>query len=318
MLSALLFLLPFLLAFAVLYGTNFVLDMYRRRRRHSRWKNPLTRELLRGPGHSLQLAVDDKVSDFYAYLLLTTMLPLAVFAGHLASSYLGGERETVIRIVISLASGIGGIIYSVWMCLKTRKTLDRLRLGHEGEMAVGQELDQLMLLGCHVFHDFPAEGFNIDHIVVGPAGVFAVETKMKKKPLRDDGKSGHRVVYDGKYLKFPGWTEKEDLEQTARQAKWLGRWIQGSTQEKVVVKPMLALPGWMVDRSAKASSVIVFNPKNCGWLFKATGMPVLTKKQIDIIAFQLDRHCRDVETYPHIDRTAVQDKNRPVFAGKGS
>jgi len=34
-----------------------------------------------------------------------------------------------------------------------------------------------MLDGYHVYHDFPAERFNIDHVVVGPAGAFAIETK---------------------------------------------------------------------------------------------------------------------------------------------
>ena len=58
--------------------------------------------------------------------------------------------------------------------LKKRRNL---RLGYEGEIAVGQELNQLMLQGKHVYHDFPADKFNIDHIVVGRSGIFAVETK---------------------------------------------------------------------------------------------------------------------------------------------
>ena len=29
-----------------------------------------------------------------------------------------------------------------------------------------------------VYHDIQADQFNIDHVVVGPSGVFAVETKV--------------------------------------------------------------------------------------------------------------------------------------------
>ena len=32
-------------------------------------------------------------------------------------------------------------------------------------------------MGCQVLHDVPADSFNIDHVVVGLTGLFAVETK---------------------------------------------------------------------------------------------------------------------------------------------
>jgi hypothetical protein len=41
--------------------------------------------------------------------------------------------------------------------------LDNLRTGYDAELAVGQELDRLMRQGTIVFHDFPADGFNLDH-----------------------------------------------------------------------------------------------------------------------------------------------------------
>ena len=45
----------------------------------------------------------------------------------------------------------------------------------DAEVAIGQELDQLMRDGAAVFHDMPAERFNIDHVVIareyiGPVG----------------------------------------------------------------------------------------------------------------------------------------------------
>ena len=42
-----------------------------------------------------------------------------------------------------------------------------VRLGYEGELAVGQELEQFRHDGYYVYHDFPADTFSIDHIVVG-------------------------------------------------------------------------------------------------------------------------------------------------------
>jgi hypothetical protein len=49
--------------------------------------------------------------------------------------------------------------------------------GAEGEEAVGGILESLTADGWHVIHDVSFGRGNIDHVVVGPGGVFAVETK---------------------------------------------------------------------------------------------------------------------------------------------
>jgi hypothetical protein len=49
--------------------------------------------------------------------------------------------------------------------------------GAEGEEAVGGILESLTVDGWHVLHDVTFGRGNIDHVVVGPGGVFAVETK---------------------------------------------------------------------------------------------------------------------------------------------
>jgi len=49
--------------------------------------------------------------------------------------------------------------------------------GAEGEEAVGGILESLTANGWHVIHDVSFGRGNIDHVVVGPGGVFAVETK---------------------------------------------------------------------------------------------------------------------------------------------
>lgn len=57
------------------------------------------------------------------------------------------------------------------------RDIGRWRRGAEGEEAVGQILDGLATGGWHVLHDVTFGRGNIDHVVVGPGGVFAVETK---------------------------------------------------------------------------------------------------------------------------------------------
>ena len=167
------------------------------------------------------------------------------------------------------------------------------RLGYEGEIAVGQELNQLMRDGYYVYHDFPADKFNIDHIIVGASGIFAVETKARSKPTSKDRKADAKVKYDGKFLRFPNGTDIESLEQARRQAEWLSKWLQSAVGEPVRVRPVVALPGWFVERVA-SGGIRVINPKNFRSIAKPKDGNILSEKMISRVVHQLEQKCRDV------------------------
>ena len=82
-----------------------------------------------------------------------------------------------------------------------------------------------MLEGNHVYHDFPADKFNIDHIVVGRSGIFAVETKARSKPTSKNRNEDATVEYNGKMLMFPNGDDYKIIEQAERQTSWLSKWM---------------------------------------------------------------------------------------------
>ena len=177
--------------------------------------------------------------------------------------------------------------------LKAGTRLDPLKAGYDAEVAVGQELDQLMRQGAATFHDLPAEQFNIDHVVVAAEGVFAVETKGFTKPNQGRGKADATVVYDGETLRFPSWTTKEPLEQAERQAAWLAKWLSSAVGSPVSVLPVIALPGWFVERTGRGR-VRVFSGKELAGLLKSRGTQALTTQDVQRIAHQVEQRCRTV------------------------
>ena len=58
------------------------------------------------------------------------------------------------------------------------------RPGGEGEEQVGGLLEGLAGQGWHVVHDASLGRGNVDHILIGPGGVFTVETKSHPGPVR--------------------------------------------------------------------------------------------------------------------------------------
>lgn len=140
-------------------------------------------------------------------------------------------------------------VITIRQLVNTFHSIKKVRLAYECELAVGQELEQLMLQGFYVFHDIQAGKFNIDHVVVGKTGIFAVETKGRSKRAnsRGEGKEEFKVNYQDGVLHFPGWQEVEPLKQAETQAKWLADDLSKSTGIRLNVSGVVVLPGWFIN-----------------------------------------------------------------------
>jgi len=221
------------------------------------WQNrkkrlPFTQKMLRPPGESLRLRLidaDDKVNDTFVQLLLAAYSPL-VMAGLVA---LQGVRVSVAVwfILIGIAIVAAAFLaYRLWKLLNERR---RIRLGFEVERHVGEALNQLMLGGYRVFHDFlitdkPRRIRNIDYIVIGANGVFAVETKTRRKVK---GENGAKVTVLKDALQYPWGIDRDDLAQAHENATWLADWLSKMSDRPVNVGSILVLHGWFVERCAK-------------------------------------------------------------------
>lgn len=172
-------------------------------------RSPLTRQLLRGPGHSLTERIEDLTITIDGYALSIATAPLCLYASYISGRYFGvtktGDHTAIIYVLILFGA-------AVFLMVKLRRLLKEradARLGLDCEIAVGQELNGLMCEGYKVYHDIPGNNFNVDHVVVGPNGVFAVETEGRSKPNRGRGQSDATVVYDGRSLTFPDSVKTE-------------------------------------------------------------------------------------------------------------
>jgi hypothetical protein len=222
-----------------------------------------------------------------------TFMPVIIFSMHLSQSYFGDAPESWSRISVSLIMVTGVVIYFLRKLIKNKKDLTKLRLGLDGEIAVAQLVDPLKRHGFYVYHDFQAKGFNIDHVLVGSNGVFAVESKARSKPDRGNNQKDSKVIFDGQQLIFPDHRESAPIEQTKRQAKWLSQWISSAVGENISVTPLLVIPGWWVDIKAKLIEINITNGINLNFITKANSNSLLSDKQIKQITHQLEQKCED-------------------------
>jgi hypothetical protein len=265
----------------------------RRRRARQRRRSPIGIELLRSPGHSLKEQLEAVSNDVTWDIVALMVLPLLILALFFAQAQLRppGGMLHLAPVYVFLSVAICGWIIA--RLVKAGSRMDALRAGYDAEVAVGQELDQLMRQGAAVFHDFVADGFNVDHVVISRRGVFAVETKGYTKPGNQRGKLGATVVFDGTSLAFPHWTTREPLEQAARQAQWLSRWMNSATGDAHSVLPVVALPGWYVERKGRGP-VRVYSGRELGRLLESVGTSPLSEEVMQRVVHQVEQRCRNV------------------------
>lgn len=272
--------------FFALYGITVLARWWYHRRGR---RNPISDNLLRGPGHTLAQQRESDLVHLIAHLTIGSVVPLIAYAVYLSQA--PESRNFWVLFIVAVA----GVCYAGYRMVQAVHRLRDNGLGFEAESAVGQELNWLMREGFAVFHDVPGDkNFNIDHVVVGAQGVFAVETKGRSKPVGGRGVE-YKVEHVDGALVFPNWRETEPLEQARRNAQWLGKWLTAAVGEPVTAKPVLAIPGWWVERKSP-SDVAILSGKNARGYFTKARVGELSEKLVRQIVHQLDQRCRDVET----------------------
>lgn len=169
--------------------------------------------------------------------------------------WLQGVRPTpvswIIPAIVLIASA-----YCCYRWYKVKRNLNTNDLGLLGERYMGDFLTNGLRGkdGYRVFHDIQFERMNIDHILVGPSGVFTIETKMARKAKGGSGKIEHvngEVLIDGSSK----WGNKAEW-QAGHEAAWLHKLIGGQTPVQAVV----VYPGWFANDDFKGD-VWVLNEK---------------------------------------------------------
>ena len=274
----------------VCFAPFFVLMLvvhFQRKRFRADYLEPFTEMPLRPPGESLRIKIESLAEELQDSVLKLLGVSLVASAILMLSAI---KATGLVWIVTVVFLGVSYFIYGR-RSLRQLKQLRDYRLGLKGECAVGQELNQLVAEGFQVFHDLPFDSFNIDHVIVGPAGVWAVETKTRRKPAAIKGAAKALVIYEGQTLQFPWGRDRFGLDQAKHNAAALSKWLSAATGEFTPVAAMLVLPGWWVERKAYGS-VNVLNPKEVRRAFPQRPASPLNPERIQRIAFLLIERCR--------------------------
>lgn len=132
---------------------------------------------------------------------------------------------------------------AAWLAVTELRKSKNIELGLEGELTVGQMLERIRVLGYEVLHDIPGEreGTNIDHVLVGPGGVFVIETKTWSKV------GDQKIEYDGKRITIDGHDRSKPLGQArACRDDVQRRLTERFPGRDIPVRAIVVFAGWFV------------------------------------------------------------------------
>jgi hypothetical protein len=240
-------------------------------------RSPLKNNPRRTAGQSVQEQIEKLEND---------ILEKVSFAA-LAVALLG--LELFRRFVKSPPNPIGAAIicvpllfYCIFRISQLRPRIRRLKQGRDGERIVGEQLETLRVDGYLVFHDLIGGDFNVDHVIVGPAGIFTVETKTASKAKGEKIESDGESIWKGKFKLKPN-----PIDQAKSQARWLYKLVKELTNENVFVQPIVVFPGWWVECKVREPQVLVLNPDQLTGQLKSLPQR-LEERHIRFIANRLE------------------------------
>lgn len=274
---------------AILFGGLIILCRYYPRNKIS---PPQDKDLFRSPGQTLMRRLDQINQKIGIILLYLLSVPLFIYAAYISQLYFGQKEISAIGIIIIAILCITIMAYFLYNLLTFIREKRMIRAAYDSQVAVAQELNQLMRDGYHVYHNVPGDNFDIDHVIVGHTGVFAVETKTRAKPKTASRMQNATVTYDGRALYFSKGDDWKTIDLAKHQASWLSTWIQQSVGEPVAVRAVVVLPGWYVKRIS-ADGIPVINPQQFSSLFTYIKPRHLSEEMITRIASQIEQKCRD-------------------------
>jgi hypothetical protein len=251
-------------------------------------RSPLKDKPLRNPGQSVR---EHRFDLYYDKLLApgVVVLILALWTAHewFRFFYPAPPQPLVASVFL-----VGFIGYAWWQHRRTWPKIRALKQAEDGEKAVGQLLDGLRVSGYSVFHDVVGAGFNVDHVLIGPAGVFSIETKTWSKPA----KGSPEISFDGETLRAAGWEpDRNPIVQAKAQASWLHGLLAGSTGKGFPVRPVVLFPGWYVkDSRGSRNELWVLEPKALS-AFLSNEPEAMTAEDAKLAAFHLSRFIREQE-----------------------
>ena len=252
-------------------------------------KSPLKDKPLRHAGQSIDEEINRIVDEDAIPYIITSLFLIMVAVFEWYKWYFQLPPSPILITIVAILF----TAFATYKLIRIRTKLKNMKLGRDGEKAVGQYLESFRSAnGIKVFHDIKGDNFNIDHVVVSTKGIYIIETKTHSKPIK--GKA--EIIFDGKQLLFNGADYGDRIIiQVKAENKWLSELIEELTARKFPIQPVITFPGWFVKMTnTNDSGIWACNPRGLP-TFLNNQREVMSLEDVQLVSNHLSRYIRSLE-----------------------
>jgi hypothetical protein len=249
--------------------------------------SPLRSPPDRLPGSSLRRLLIDR----FIQPMIALMIALGFGAGLMIAAVLAGPARIpwLILLTVGLLAELLALIAIIIHTRRAGLDIDNFGKGIEGETVIAERLQELRADGYEILHDLPLDdtleaGPNIDHVAIGPGGIFIIETKYRSKAR------GEQIHFDGRTLTIGSADATKAVDQTLGNARRIAEILHETTGRTVQTQPILVFPGrWYIRDTrpkGRKNPIWVLNDKQLTkWI--RNERPTLSPEDIALYAVRL-------------------------------
>jgi hypothetical protein len=194
------------------------------------------------PKHILRYIGD----EFFVPLALFILLSTQAWAGYYLARVFDPTR---VMVDATLA-----LLSLMLLISRITRAIPRLKIMLEERaqsLKFPTALDRTAKVSGTVYHRVQGIGFEVDHVLVTPAGIFAISVEVIHQP------PGHEAsaLFDGEFLHIEGaYALREPVARSKVVARCLADLIKEWAGFSYKVRPVLIVPGWTVHQPRPQSS----------------------------------------------------------------
>ena len=251
----------------------------------SQTKSPLKDKPLRYVAQSGDEAIDVLLNEKLLWLYTVVVLIAVLVSWDWYRYYHPYKSSPMVMTIIAAIT----CAFLVGRFIVHFRKFKNLKLGRDGERAVGQYLELFRENGCHVYHDIKGDSFNVDHVVISNKGIYVIETKTYSKPA-----SGQSAInYDGQRILINGKEPLTDIiVQVTAATSYIKKTINNSTGKQFEPFPVVLFPGWFIEGNGNNQGKMwVLEPKAFRKFLDRQTVK-LSDEDVKLASYHLSRHIR--------------------------
>lgn len=170
--------------------------------------------------------------------------------------------------------------------IRTISEWRKVRFLRDANIAIGHALQRIAIGQDRVFHDVATSAGIVDHVLVGPGGIYAVNVVARRAMRRESAQ-----LVDGE-LRFKPSGTKIPITDIASRTTRLEQEFRELIRNSVRVRSVIAVPGWHADSQSGDGHLVVDErtlPMLRGWRSEAD---YLMDEDVQTLQQHLTKTCK--------------------------